>query len=598
MSEFPDTDVTLDQALELHRAGKLEAAAEIYGNLLEGDANNHDAAYGLGTVLMQQGELESALPLLRQAVDAAPDVREYVFNHACAVQKLGHNVEAAAGFLRAAKLAAPDASILVNICSKLMALGHYNAVAAALLEGSTRHPGSRSVWLMLARALNKLRDYSGAISAFKKALAIAPANAPEQLSYADLLFTAKQPAAAEEALDRARELGSEDPRAFYLRARCKRFVGDHENERRLLLRAIECKPCYGGAWQMLQDKTAVEELPTLAKECKQLANDPRATPYDAAVLLYTSARALDRLGDHDTAFETFKLANERQQADAVSRGIRYDKKESERFIERIRSEFDTRCRTATPTSADMQPVFIVGMPRSGTTLVERILGGLDGVTTGGECDALETMSSQYYWALDHGAAKQIQDLRSSDWDEFSERYWYLQTAPRGRLTDKMPTNFRHVGMICSMFPSAPIVYLRRDPRDVALSIYTRRFPDGHTYSTDLSDLAHFYAISQELMSHWKNLYPERIVEIEYERLVEEPELQSKQIAEFCGLQWRPECLDFHERTDASYTFSELQVREPLNAKGIGRWRKYAEPLAPFIEACIAHEVQLPDNQAS
>jgi hypothetical protein len=145
-----------------------------------------------------------------------------------------------------------------------------------------------------------------------------------------------------------------------------------------------------------------------------------------------------------------------------------------------------------------------------------------------------------------------------------------------------------------MFPEAPIIYMRRDPRDVGLSIYSRYFSDGHYYATELGNIAHFIGASQRLMSHWKTVYPDRILDVEFERLVAEPEQQTRRLADFCGLEWHPDCLDFHQRDDASYTYSEAQVREPLNAKGIGRWRRYADMLDPLIDALEANNVRLPD----
>ena len=135
---------------------------------------------------------------------------------------------------------------------------------------------------------------------------------------------------------------------------------------------------------------------------------------------------------------------------------------------------------------------------------------------------------------------------------------------------------------------------QRDPRDVGLSIYSRYFSDAHYYATEFGNLAHFIGASQRLMAHWKTVYPARIFDLEFEQLVAESERQTRRLAQFCDLDWQPNCLDFHKRVDASYTFSEAQVREPLNAKGIGRWRNYAELLAPFIDALVANDVRLPD----
>lgn len=561
MTNAEGAKLALDNALSLHRAGDLCAAADAYGELLELEPGNHDARYGLGTVYMQQGDLENAAALLHQVVKAAPDVPEYLFNYACVQKQLGHDF-----------------------------------AALDLFEQASQHePGSRTIWLAYAQALSKVRNYPAALRAHQHALGLGAGGAADFLSYADLLFMAKQPDEARKALKKARQLGSEDPRAFYIEARCARFSGDRDTERQLLKSAIEQHSSYGDAWQMLLDSTSDAELPGLTERCEQLANDESTPDRDSIVLLYAAGRARERLGDHDLAFAQFVKANGRQLADARARGKAYDKLRNERFVAQMCEYFDGQGACATQTPVAEQPVFIVGMPRSGTTLVESIVGGLDGVSAGGESEALEFVATRYYNAFGLGQAKPVRELLARDWDELADNYWRVQTARKCRLTDKMPTNFRHVGLICRMFPSASIIYVRRDPRDVALSIYSRRFADGHAYATNLGSLAHYYWLSQQLMSHWQRLHPERIIDVEYEQLIAEPEAQTRSIAEFCALEWRPECLDFHQRRDASYTFSELQVREPLNAKGIGRWRNYSEALVPFIDACVANGVELQDN---
>ena len=141
-----------------------------------------------------------------------------------------------------------------------------------------------------------------------------------------------------------------------------------------------------------------------------------------------------------------------------------------------------------------------------------------------------------------------------------------------------------LGFIRSMFPAAPIIYMRRDPRDVCLSIYTRMFADGHRYACDLEWLAHYYSMSVRLLEHWKTVSGDRILEVIYEDLVADPTEQTRNIAAFCELQWDPACLEFHKQDTASFTFSELQVREPINTKSTGAWRNYESQLAPLLAA--------------
>jgi tetratricopeptide (TPR) repeat protein len=586
---------TLEAAITLHGAGKLKAAADIYASLLAQGKDNPDAAYGLGTILIQKGQIDQALPLLDQARRARPVVPAFAFSHAWALARLDRVEEATRGFMRAAELAAGDTAMLVDMCSRLVALNYIYEAIDILTATSERTPGSREIWLALAQALGKAWQLKAAIPAFERALALPPPAAEDLLAYADLLFLARQPAAAKRAILQARELGADDPATLYLQARCEGIAGNPEHERRLLQEAIAVNPTFGSAWELLLETTGSDELEDFADDCVRLANEKSATSDDRARLRYAAGRALDRRGDFDRAFAQFDKANRCQRDAARARGLAYNRDDVEQFIKQIQSDFDGSHAKATGSSTAEQPIFIVGMVRSGTTVVEHILGGLDGVSMGGEADAIEVVASKYYWSVNRDQAKPIRDLDTADWDKLAAEYWQLQTVPKSRVTDKMPLNFRHIGLICAMFPGAPIIYMQRDPRDVALSIYSRYFSDGHYYATELANIAHFIGASQRLMAHWKKAYPDRILELGFEQLVAKPEPETRRLARFCGLEWQPNCLDFHQRDDASYTFSEAQVREPLNTKGIGRWRRYADKFAPFIDALVENDVRLPDE---
>jgi tetratricopeptide (TPR) repeat protein len=586
---------TLEAAMKLHGAGKLKSATDIYASLLAKDKDNPDAAYGLGTILMQQGRIDQALPLLDQARRARPAVPKFVFGHAWALARLDRVEEATRGFMRAAELAAGDTAMLVEICSRLVALNYLYEAVNILTAASERTPESQEIWLALAQALGKVWQLKAAIPAYERALTLGPPAAEDLLAYADLLFMARRPDAARSAILQARELGANDPATLFLQARCESIAGNHEHERQLLHEAIAAKPTFGNAWDLLLETTGSDQLQDFADDCMRLSKEKTATADDKATLGYTAGQALDRLGDFDRAFAQFDKANECQRDAAHARGLAYNKDDVEQFIKQIQTAFDVPHAKATESSAAEQPIFIVGMVRSGTTVVEHILGGLDGVSMGGEADAIEVVASKYYWSLNRNQAKPVRDLDTADWDKLAAEYWQLQTVSKSRVTDKMPLNYRHIGLICAMFPEAPIIYMRRDPRDVAISIYSRYFSDAHYYATERGNIAHFIGASQRLMEHWKMVYPERILELGFEELVADPELETRRLAQFCGLEWQPNCLDFHQRNDASYTYSRAQVREPLNTKGIGRWRRYADRFAPFIDALVANDVHLPEK---
>jgi hypothetical protein len=223
------------------------------------------------------------------------------------------------------------------------------------------------------------------------------------------------------------------------------------------------------------------------------------------------------------------------------------------------------------------------MPRSGTTLVERILGQNTNVHNAGELEAMEFVAIHFKHQLKIGRLPEPNMITANQWSEL--RAMYLEKLPKFSqpiFTDKLPHNFRNVGLILKLFPEAKIIQMHRDPKDVCLSIYERAFTSGHNYANRWEDLKHFHGSADRLMEHWSGLNSSQIIDISYEDLVQDAETTAKRLIDFVGFRWDKSYLDFHQSTHKSFTFSEIQVREPISAKRIARWKNYA-PYIPKLE---------------
>jgi hypothetical protein len=240
------------------------------------------------------------------------------------------------------------------------------------------------------------------------------------------------------------------------------------------------------------------------------------------------------------------------------------------------------CPVQAGTSA-ARPVFIVGMPRSGTTLVEQVLASHPGVHGGGEMRHLDIVLMEHFGGPADPA--RIAALDRATLDRLAHDYWArasLGVPPGLRITDKMPSNFRHAGLIHRLFPDAVIVHCRRDPRDTCLSIYATHFAAGQDFAYDLRELGAYYRGYRDLMAHWRKVLPATtLVEVDYEAMVGDLEGQARRLVAACGLAWDPACLDFHRTARSVRTASVNQVRRPLYGTSVERWRPYASHLGPL-----------------
>ncbi len=610
---------TLEAAEAHHRNGRLEEAQTQYHAILKIVPDSADAHYGLGTVLVQNGKMDQALSHLEKAVALDPNVPEFLFNLALVEQQLGLISRAAQSLEKAGAAAQNDLYFLIPICKKLVeirqphtalhylqATGSHDPKVMFLIARARafcgdleralddfnqliqRFPNDMALRREHARAAALIRDYDTAIQSYQAYLKKPDANADDFLGLADLYLTAHKPSLAKDALAQFFKLGGVQADAYLIAAKCARLENNHEALRQNIDKTIELQPTSGQAWHFRMETAEQENLPDIAKSCIRLAADPACSRRDAVRLYLCAGKAYEMIGDYQPAFEALSKGNAHHQNLMAQEGAQYDPNTTAAYhkatLERYPLNAIFPTNTVPPKPNQTRPLFILGMPRSGTTLVEKMLATWDNIEAGGENEAIEFIAQRYYWDITKKRAALPSALEVSALEKMATQYWARTPSKAEILTDKMPHNFRHIGLICQIFPSAPVLYMKRDPMDVCLSIYSRLFPDGHPYACDLKAIADFYAASDRLLDHWKKLFPDRILEVQYERLVEDPKAVTREIASFCGLQWHKQCLEFHKANSSSFTFSELQVRQPLNKDGLGRWQQYGALLDPLRHA--------------
>jgi len=293
---------------------------------------------------------------------------------------------------------------------------------------------------------------------------------------------------------------------------------------------------------------------------------------DRAELGFALGRALDQVGAYDDAFAAYAAANAASRA-IDPEGARYDRAGHERFIDSLIAAFAEPA--AAVADAGAPPVFICGLFRSGSTLVEQIMAGHSRVTGGGELGLVPGLAravAGYPQALAGAGPEVFEQLKGL----------YLGGLKTARpqadvVTDKRPDNFLHIGLIKAMFPSARIVHTVREPLDVILSNWFLHLDRSMGHALDLGDLAHWHGQYVRLMRHWKTLYPD-ILDLDYDALVVEPRPAIERLLAYCGLDWEAAVLDFHKAAAPVRTASVWQVREPLYRRSSGRWRHYERHL--------------------
>jgi tetratricopeptide (TPR) repeat protein len=308
-------------------------------------------------------------------------------------------------------------------------------------------------------------------------------------------------------------------------------------------------------------------------------------------LNFSLAKAYDDLGRFDEAFACMREAN------AIKRKrIAYDEGQTCGLFDRIRSAFD-RPMIAAKSGRGCQsplPVFVMGMPRSGTTLIEQILASHPAVHGAGELSDFDQLAHEirrddggtFRHPEDTGlmATHQLQALG----DAYVARLRRRAPAAK-RVTDKMPANFLYAGLIHLALPEARIIHVVRDPRDTCLSCYSKLFTAEQNFAYDLGELGRYYGKYAELMAHWRDVLPEgRILEVRYEDVIADLEVSARRIIEHCGLDWHPDCMAFHETRRPVRTASASQVRRPIYRTSEGRWRAYQDHLGPLLTALDDH----------
>ena len=316
-----------------------------------------------------------------------------------------------------------------------------------------------------------------------------------------------------------------------------------------------------------------------------LSQEPQLEPSDRIELQFALATALDRAGLYREAFAHARTANELKRATFA-----YDGSSDAMLLRSLRAMFGPQVMRALRGQGDPStlPVFIIGMPRSGTTLVEQVLAAHPQVYAAGELDAFERALGFFptIAADPRDPRAFVTELRAA-LRALGARYLAnVRVPPHAvRFTDKMPSNFRFAAAIAAALPNARFIHVRRDPRDTALSCYMTNFVDGQLYAYDLTELGGYYRLYREHMGAIRALLPQRVMlEVDYESLVDDFEMQARRIVEHCGLAWDPACLEFWKVDRPILTASVVQVRRRLFAGSIGRWRLYERELEPLIEA--------------
>ena len=542
MPFFPDS-VALQQtplalATQLLQQGRPADAIAPLREAALLDPSNAIIQHDLGLACLEVGLLNEAIPALEQAIAANPRYADAHFRLGIGLEKLGDIGGAIMQYDRATQLVPSLAEVWFRAGALVYLLGHRNEAIGCFRRAAETGGKSSFGRLGKARALLTEERNHEAELVLRKTIAHDPANAMAHDLLGSLLTE----------------------------------FGRFEEARGCFERAIAISPLLAGSYYDLVRCRPITREDGLIEPMEAALATPGLEASQRLRLHLALGKAADDLGDYALAMQHFD-AGAAVRRDSVAFDPAAFAEEVDRMIARCTPEWIAQASKS--GSADATPILILGMPRSGTTLVEQIVSNHPEVAAGGEL---------YFW-MQHGAAWLRSEADPSFLATVATEYLKLlrAIAPRAvRVTDKMPFNFLWAGLIHTAFPRATILHCRRAPVDTALSIHQTHFHPGLAFPTGGEDLVDYFRGYQRLVNHWREVLPaDRFIEVEYEELTRAPEPEIRRIIAACGLAWDDACLRPETNPRAVRTPSRWQARQPINRNSVARWRRYEPWLGPL-----------------
>lgn len=358
-----------------------------------------------------------------------------------------------------------------------------------------------------------------------------------------------------------------------------RRVGRLDDAEREFRAAIALKPDYGEAYQGLAEMVRFERNDEFIKLVEAQLSRQQIEKRTACYFHFAAGKFFDDIGEYRRAFDHYQRANKAADRSFDGAAWRQLIKDTVYLFSR-----DYVAARAGSGDASDRPIFVLGMPRSGTTLVEQILASHPTVFGAGELNDMKLILqlgvklSSIKQAWPHFAAGLQKDACSTLGREYLKRIARISPDSSAHVIDKHPLNFQYLGLILLMFPNARVIHTVRHPLDTCLSCFFQNFTKGQDYTFDLKTLAHFYNDYRRLMEHWETVFPGRILTVRYEDLLLNQEAETRRMLEYCNLAFDPRCLNFFDTQRQVKTASFLQVRKPIYTSSVNRWRNYAPEL--------------------
>jgi len=516
--------------LEHMKADRSDEAKEVFQNLLKKDPNNIDAMRHLALVFWQNSK----------------------------------NLANAEALLRRATSLAPDYAIAwLNLGAVLLDKHQPMAAIDCYQEATRLEPKNPAAWAGLGSALALAAYPDKSVQAYAKSVSLNPRAAGTQMGYAHVLKT----------------------------------VGDQAGALKAYRAAVAAKPDFGEVyWSMANLKIFNFEESEVAAMRTQLENENLSESPEYHIR-FALGKAYEDKKDYESAWKYYHSGNQLKRTE-VSHDPEFECERNMRIAEVFSDEFLEQVSGSGYEAND--PILIVGLPRSGSTLVEQILASHSQVEGTSELPVLGKIAESVgrYRPDDIGFPLAARDLRKKDWRAYGQQY--MEETRRHRLTDKpfftdkLPNNFSYVGFLALILPNARVINARRHPYDSCLGTYKQLWGTGQHFSYDMLDLADYYESYHDLMQHWHDVLPGKVLDVHYEETVLDLETQVRRILDFCGLPFEESCVRFYETDRAVRTASSEQVRQPIYTGALGKWRRYEEHLDVWKEELAEIVESLPE----